>query len=260
MVTLLLNRIPDSYEIRAFSDDLRTDAEIGTFTGHASMFWNTDSYLTAMAPKSFRKTLADKRDRIPVLFFHEPTEMIGPARTLKEDRQGLYHESKAIEDGRTGSYVLAHMRGGTSMGMSFGFKTRKDRASTEDDPIDMSTAPDGVKAKDVRVITEVELFEISVLPWTFAANPKADITSVRSDLTAQALESISEELRSGSLTPEDDRWALLQSLVVAYQERCEPEPSADTPLPGTQARHRIREASALLALAQHGITTGVTPS
>src|SRR5690606_24914309 len=111
------------------------------FTGHASVFWNVDSYMTAVAPTAFRKTIADKGDRIPVLFFHEPKEMIGPARKLEENARGLYHESKAVDDGRTGSYVLAHMREGTPMGMSFGFRTVNDRAGTDSDPIDFTTAP-----------------------------------------------------------------------------------------------------------------------
>lgn len=254
MTTPLLNRIPDTYEVRSFADDLRADAELGTFTGHASMFWNVDSYGTAMAPKAFRKTLADKGDRIPVLFFHEPTEMIGPVRVLKEDKAGLYHESKAIDDGRTGSYVLAHMRGGTPMGMSFGFRSLKDRPGTDDDPIDMSTAPvDTMAPDDVRIITEVELFEISVLPWTFAANSKTDVANVRAIADAATLSSLLEDLRTGTLNEEDDRFALLHQIADAWAERATPEPAETTPRADELKRRRNHYAE----YAWLAITAGI---
>lgn len=253
MGTPLINRIPDSYEVRSFTDDLRADPEVGSFTGHASNFWNVDSYGTAMAPKAFRKTIADKGDRIPVLFFHEPKEMVGPARVLREDGQGLYHESVAVDDKQTGSYVLAHMRAGTPMGMSFGFRTVSDRPGTKDDPIDFTTAPEGLSAEnptDMRVITEVELYEISVLPWTFAANSKADITSVRSVADAATLSQLLEDLRSGDIAEGDARWTLLQQLVAAFTET-QPEPLADasTPLPDAEARRRNLYAEYQLLVA-----------
>ena len=99
MPSILIDRIPDDYETRSFTDDVRMDAEIGTFSGHASAFNYVDSYATAFDKRAFNKTITDKEGRIPVLFFHQPTEMIGPARTLKPDKVGLYHESKAIDDG-----------------------------------------------------------------------------------------------------------------------------------------------------------------
>lgn len=223
MATPLLNRIPDSYEVRSFSDDLKTDAEEGSFTGHASVFWNVDSYGTAVSPNAFKRTIEHKGDRIPVLFFHEPKEMIGPARTLRENDKGLYHESTAIDDGRTGSYVLAHMRGGTPMGMSFGFRTVRDRPGTADDPIDFSTANNGLEDAspgDVRIISEIELYEISVLPWTFAANSKADIANVRSVAPTRVLiSSLLDDLRSGALTEDDERWPLLHQLTDAWIQR-----------------------------------------
>lgn len=176
-------RIPATFDVRAFAE-LRTDAEVGTFEGHAAVFWAVDSYGTAFAKKAFRKSLADKADRIPLLFGHDPSAMVGPVLEAKEDQTGLFFRAKAVDDGRIGSYVLAHLRGGTPMGMSFGFFTRKDRSAEDEDPIDLTTLKgtflDGMKKEDVRVITEVELFELSTLPATFAAQPKADIAAVRS--------------------------------------------------------------------------------
>lgn len=246
-MNILTDRIPDSYEVRSFSE-VRADAELGTFTGHASAWKAVDSYATTFDRKAFNKTIADKEGRIPVLFFHDPKEMVGPARTLKPDGTGLYHESKAVEDGRTGSYVLAHMRGGTQMGMSHGFRTRKDRAATEADGLDLSTAPEGITLEDVRVITEVELFEISVLPWTFASNPKADVASVRAVQAADALSTLLESTCAGTLT--DEQAAQIESLVAAYQTRAGAGDTHSTPEDQAQAQTFDLLAAAALVRAR----------
>jgi HK97 family phage prohead protease len=221
------------------------DAEIGTFSGHASAFNYVDSYATAFDKRAFNKTITDKEGRIPVLFFHQPTEMIGPARTLKPDKVGLYHESKAIDDGRTGTYVLAHMRGGTPMGMSFGFSTRKDRAATEDDAIDLSTAPEGTKLDEVRLITEVELFEISVLPWTFASQPKADISNVRAiHQLIDPITSLMDSMTAGTLTDEEAR--RLDELIAARQQQ---QADAEQPLTSLDDARARRDKDIRIAIA-----------
>lgn len=258
MTTPLLNRIPDTYEVRSFHE-VRAEAEIGSFTGHASAFWYADSYGTAFAPKAFKRTLSLKEGRIPVLYFHEPKEVVGPAKLLREDKTGLYHESKAVEDGRTGSYVLAHLRGGTPMGMSFGFRTLKDRSAADTDPIDLSTGPEGLKHSDIRVITEVELYEISVLPWTFASQPKADIASVRSVAEAATLSSFIEHIQRGSLT--DEMRALVAELVAAFSAlpASAPDPEeGTTPRTDESARRRsIRDIELAIALGHsQGWLTG----
>jgi HK97 family phage prohead protease len=214
----IIDRIPDSYDTCAFDVvETRAEAEAGTFTGLASFFWAIDDRGTVFSPKAFKHTISRKGDRLPVLWMHDPKEMIGPVRSIREDRQGLSHESLAVDDGRTGSYVLAHMRNGNHLGMSFGFNRKNDRQGTPNDPIDFSTWPDqfkGMKPEDVRVITEVELFEISVLPWTFAANPKADISGVRSRANPIAILSTTlEAIRAGTAT--DAERALAEEIVAA---------------------------------------------
>jgi HK97 family phage prohead protease len=261
MPDILLNRIPDTYEVRSFADDLRMDAEIGTFDGHASVFDAVDSYRTAFDRKAFNKTLADKEGRIPVLFFHEPKEMIGPAQTLKPDKIGLYHQSKAIEDGRTGSYVLAHLRGGTPMGMSFGFKTRKDRAAKDDDRIDLTTAPEGTTVADVRVITEVEMFEISVLPWVFTSQPKADISNVRAAhtdyLITDHLSTLLESIRGGTLT--NEQVVQIEHLVSAWGER-EQAGAVETHSTSDDRAKRDRDIQIVIAtLKAQSFITGAHP-
>ena len=209
--------MPDEIEIRRIpEDDIRANAELGTFDGYASAFRYVDSYATAFMPGAFRKTINDHKlkdggSRIPAVFFHEPTQMVGPVTALGEDQRGLAFSARAIDDGATGSMVLAHLRGGTPMGMSFMFRRIKDRVATDKDGIDLTTAPEGVTLADVRAITEVALQEITVLPWTFASQPKAEVVNIRATAT---ITSLLDAVRSGSVTTEQRN--LLDQLVEEW--------------------------------------------
>lgn len=204
----------DVYELRAIPDDeFRADAEAGTFSGHASAFRFVDDHGTAFLPGAFRKTIKDHatRDggsRIPAVWFHDPDRLVGPVTSLAEDDKGLAFTARAVDDGATGSMVLAQLRGGSHIGMSFSFRRIADRSAKESDKIDLSTNP-GARPEEVRVITEAAVREISPLPWTFASNPKATITDVRSKLP-----SLLDAIRSGSLKDADED--LVRQIVDAW--------------------------------------------
>jgi hypothetical protein len=148
---------------------------------------------------------------------------------LKEDQKGLRFTAKAVDDGQTGSMVLAHLRGGTQIGMSFSFRRIKDRSATEADGIDLSTGPAGIKLGDVRAITEAAVSEISPLPWTFASQPMATITDIRSRLPH-----FMDALRTGNLSDEDR--SLIEQIVDAWNARAAAGTDHGTPV---EARRRI---------------------
>lgn len=180
------------YEVRGgLVFDVRAvdgDDDGRTIAGHAATFWVGDDYGTVFAPKAFRKTLKDKRGKLPLLFMHDPASVVGPVLEAEEDDGGLRFTAKVIEDGRIGSYVYAHLKGGTPFGMSFGFRTIADRTGKDADPIDMTVWPQlyqGMSNKDVRVITEVELYELTTLPATFASNPTSTLDGIRSRIVTE---------------------------------------------------------------------------
>ena len=230
--------------------DARAENDGAGMSGYASHFWSVDSYGTALKRGAFRKTIRERGERIPVLWQHNPDTPIGKPTELKEDTTGLRFNA-AISEGTThGRDVMALLRDGVPLGMSFGFETIKDRAADDDDDLDFSTAPDFFKGKDgrkhVRIIEEVRLWEISAV--TFPANTMATINDVRETAEADALISLIEHTRNGALT--EAQVALIADLVAAFTERAEPEPSDDTPLPDDGARRRTRDAD--IALARHG--------
>lgn len=227
-------------------------------SGYASHFLSVDSYGTALKRGAFRKTIRERGDKIPVLWQHNPDYPIGKPTELKEDKTGLFFNASISEGTTHGRDVMALLRDGVPLGMSFGFQTIKDRSATDDDELDFTYAPDFFKGKDgranVRVIEEVRLWEISTV--TFPANEQAAITNVRAVAEADAVSSLIEHIRAETLT--DEQRALVADLVAAFTERAEPEPGHTTPLPATNERRlTLRDIEIAIALAEaQGVLTG----
>lgn len=205
----LEHRTTFDIELRADKDDESS----GGFSGYAATFNRVDSYGTAFAPGSFEKTLKERGGRIPVLYNHNVNANVGVPETLAVDKAGLMVEARLFDDGAEGSVLLKRLRQGGIFGMSFGFKRINERKATEADKLDMKQILDADSLWDgVRVITEVQLFEVSVV--SFPANEAAGITGVRNEAFADSLSEILAAVRDGTLT--DDQRSLLDSVVAAY--------------------------------------------
>lgn len=221
------------------SFDVVPDALEGVFEGHASTFWRTDSYGTAFSPSAFRKTLAERGSRVPVLYQHNPDLNVGVPLRLEEDQRGLFVEAKLFDDGADGTVLLKRMRQGARFGMSFGFRTVKDREASDADPLDMAQMPD-VDRREVRVIDEVRLYEVSVV--SFPANEAAEIIAVRSQRETDALATVLDALRTGRLS--SDQVALVRDAVAATGS--EPPGEIAAALAEAVAQRRV-DADAALA-------------
>jgi HK97 family phage prohead protease len=229
--------------------EFRASDDGAGLSGYASHFWSVDSYMTAVKPGAFRKTLRERGERIPILWQHNPDYPIGRPTVLKEDKTGLKFDAAISERTSKGAEAMALLRDDVPLGMSFGFQTIKSRAATDDDPLDFTAYK--AKAADVQVIEEVRLWEVSLV--TFPANELAGISDVRALAEADALASLTEHIRAGTLG--DEHAALVAELVAAFTE-AQPEPDDSTPLPDASAR-RNRDIAARLALAQYaGLITG----
>lgn len=221
--------------------DVRVSENIDGFSGYASTYWVVDSYGTAMAPKSFAKSLREQDPgKIMVLFNHDPDKPVGKHLELREDRKGLFVNIGIVDDGADGTVLMKRLRFGVPFGMSFGFRKMQSRSASEKDPLDFSLYPD-IPRGEVEIYTENAYWETS--PVTFASNQKATIDTVRSIEEQTALAITLEDLRSGNLGPEDARWSQLQNLITAWQELEEPEPEppmVTTSLPVTApSKHEI---------------------
>ncbi len=183
-------RIGDK-EIRAFPlVELRVvgeGAEIRKITGHAAVFNQLSDDLgwfrEKIDPGAFRDTIpvADVR----ALMNHDPNYVLGRNKagtlTLAEDERGL-----AIEitppDTQWARDLMTSMDRGDIDQMSFGFRVIKERTEgTFEDP--------------VRVLEQVELFDVSVV--TFPAYPQTT-AEVRTRFENLAAEGDRENLGGGS--------------------------------------------------------------
>jgi HK97 family phage prohead protease len=223
--------------------EFRASDDGAGLSGYASHFWSVDSYITTVQPGAFKRTVKQRGDRIPMLWQHDSDKPIGRPTSLKEDNIGLKFDAAITEATTYGRDAMALLRDGVPLGLSFGFENLKSRPATKDDPLNF----DQIKAKpaDVQVIEEVRLWEISLV--TFPANEQATINDVRATAEADALASLIEHMRAGTLN--DEHRALVAELVAAWQDR-DPDPGPDagtTPLADVQARRRTVELTLALA-------------
>lgn len=224
--------------------ELRAASDGAGFSGYASHFWSVDTYGTAIKPGAFRKTIDERGARTPVLWQHNPDWPIGKTTLLREDRTGLRFDAAISEATTHGRDVMALVRDDVPIAMSFGFQTTKERPATEKDPVDFRHTDAGID--DVRIIEEVKLWEISAV--TFPANEQAIITDVRRTAEAEAVASLLERLRAGSLSAADD--ALAAEFVAAYEARIKPEPEPSTPLAARKPAPSRADVDKLLARLQ----------
>ena len=259
----LLTKLPPDYEVRAVAEVRAADPDDppGTFAGYASVFWQVDDWLTAFAPKAFRKSVADKAGRIPMLWFHDPAALIGPVVEAKEDKRGLAFKARAGETGH-GAMLRDQMAlGFDHLGLSHGFRRIKDRTAEDDDPLDFSGLPaelKGTKRDDVRVITEASVMELSALPWAFASNAATSIDSARArrrQAEAGLLSDLLDAIKGESL--DEERRALVEQIVAAWGDGAAPPDDEPARTPA-EARHDDPVAFDVLAARDRLIRSRLT--
>jgi HK97 family phage prohead protease len=144
------------FETKALSDN--------EFEGYASFFNNIDAYDDIIERGAFKKTIAENRGRVKVLWQHDAAEPIGIPKEMIEDDNGLYVKAK-ISMTDTGKKAMTLIRDGVITEMSIGYDVVKDDYKI-------------MGNRRIRMLKEVRLWEFS--PVTFAANDKAKIMKMRS--------------------------------------------------------------------------------
>lgn len=194
--------------------------------GYASIFGNMDSYRDIVENGAFTRTLKNNMKRIKMLWQHDVYEPIGKPSELYEDSKGLYFKAKISKtDMGKKAYIL--MKDKVVDEISIGYNTINYNYDKE---------------KDIRRLTEVRLLEFS--PVTFASNPKAKISNVKSEFDNLSLElkSLREsitgfnkptsnksiydlllsEIKSGNLIKDNDK-NKIENLIKALMALIEPE-------------------------------------
>ena len=140
--------------------------------GFAATFGNIDLQGDTIVKGAFTKTLADPDIQIKLLHQHFPSELLGAVETATETDKGLFITAKMPKNIDIVRNLVPLLEMKALGKFSIGFNV----VSSEE-------SPDGGK-----LLTEIKLHEVSVV--TFAANPKADITSVKKDSIVLNIEDI----------------------------------------------------------------------
>lgn len=143
--------------------------DTGFFEGYASVFHVTDSVNDRVAPGAFAKSLAkwQAEGRLPPLLWqHDADEPIGVWRQMFEDSHGLFVKGELfVHDITRARETSKLLRENVVTGLSIGYRAVTSHRDA---------------ATGARVLTEVELLEVSVV--TFPANDMARVRRVKSML------------------------------------------------------------------------------
>lgn len=206
-------------QVRAAADG---DSGPPVLYGHFAVFnrWTEiDSifegrFMEQIAPGAFKKTFAENRNNIKVLFQHgqDPqlaNKVLGPIDELKEDETGAYYEVplyRGIPD-----LILEGLRDG-QYGASFRFRVTREELDNE--PGRSKDNPEGIPERTVR---EVELKEFG--PVTFPAYSSA----------TAGLRSITDEIVFGRYLEDPERLRELLTHVPMYHAVAPPPADAEAP-------------------------------
>lgn len=138
--------------------------DAGELTGIAWPFGSADSVGDIITKGAFNFVSAE----LPILFQHNPSDLIGTWAETAETADGLVVKGKMHLDQPRARTVLGMIKSGLVSGLSIGFKTK---ASTQ-------------QGRN-RVISALDIYEISVV--RNPAHPKARITSAKSASSALAI-------------------------------------------------------------------------
>lgn len=149
------------FEIKAVREDQTLYIE-----GYAAVFANIDSYNDRIQKGAFVNTInGTNRDRIAFCKDHDLRDVIGVIVDLREDEKGLWFRAK-ISKTRDGKDVEILLEDGALKEFSIGYITK---------------AYDWNEEEGIRTLTEIELWEISLV--TRAANDQAKVvaTEIKSE-------------------------------------------------------------------------------
>ena len=141
------------------------------FSGYGST-WEVDSDLDQILPGAFSDSVS--KDLPSLLWSHDRWQpAIGLITEAKEDETGLFITAKMpVADNRVSTMLKPQIELGSIDRMSIGFRMKRFEIINEPDPGEAD-----------RLISDLELMEISLVNKNFAANEGARITALEKELS-----------------------------------------------------------------------------
>ena len=125
------------------------------FAGYAALFDRRDAGRDLIRPGAFARTLAARRDPLPLCWQHRAELRVGWIERLAEDARGL--RVIGVIDNPDGRAALA-LRQGAVDGLSFGYRARGFRHDVTG-----------------RELTDIDLFEVSLVTHPMQAGARVHL-------------------------------------------------------------------------------------
>ncbi|WP_166416364.1 HK97 family phage prohead protease [Cochlodiniinecator piscidefendens] len=153
--------------------------------GYGSLFGKCDQGGDIVAPGAYAtslKTLMNKGHAVKMLWQHDPTQPIGVWDEVREDDKGLYVKGRLLTDVVKGREAAALIEAGAIDGLSIGYRTKKAQKN----------------AKGQRLLTELELWEVSLV--TFPMLPDARVDAKGDTHEVDALRELADVINDARLS------------------------------------------------------------
>ncbi|MDS9466023.1 HK97 family phage prohead protease [Paracoccus sp. MBLB3053] len=154
-----------------------------TIEGYASLFGLPDQGGDIVTKGAFAESLrrvAERGDRVRMLWQHDPARPIGVWDEIREDAKGLWVKGRLLPEIAQAREAAALIAAGAMDGLSIGYRT----ISAERD------------AKGRRLLSEVELWEVSLVTFPMLAEAKVGQKSDREFEMAAAFRAATKALRA----------------------------------------------------------------
>lgn len=194
-------------EVRSYVLQLKAVGEDGTIEGYGSVFGVRDSYDDVIAPGAYGASLkAHKAEgTMPAMLWqHDASVPIGVWLEMVEDAKGLRIKGRLALETVKGAEAYALLKMGALNGLSIGFVSKQWAYDRE---------------TDVRTLTEVELWEVSLV--TFPANEAARITGVKAADVAsiKTIRQAEQSLRDAGFSADAAKALIAEVKRIALDER-----------------------------------------
>jgi len=158
-----------------------TDLADDEFEGYASLFGVPDGAGDIVAPGAFAASLRRRPPaKVRMLYQHSALEPLGVWLAIREDAKGLYVRGRLVLDVVRAREVRALIREGALNGLSIGFRTVRARRDAK---------------TGLRTLSEIELWEISVVTFPLLADSKVTAIGGKSAALPDAIRKATLGLR-----------------------------------------------------------------
>ncbi len=170
-----------------FAGALPLQAETGAggcvIEGYASLFGIADQGGDVIAAGAYAASLARiaaRGDRVRMLWQHDPAHPIGVWEEIREDGQGLWVRGRLLPEVARAREAAALVAAGAIDGLSIGYRT-------------LRAERDG---KGRRVLTEIELWEVSLVTFPMLREAKIGRNHARKSSGPEAIGDLAAVLRA----------------------------------------------------------------